>query len=49
MREKLNVITREEYERVKNILTQAGYSGFSKYRKGMKSIKLAPIVLRESK
>ena len=44
-KEELNVITKERYELMKRRAEKHGIKFLTKYRKGIKTIKLEPIVL----
>ena len=47
MREKLGVITKKNYDAIKKRYEAKGYKVITKWRKGLKSIRLDDIVLRE--
>lgn len=49
MKERLRPFTRKRYETIKANAEALGYTVQTKFRKGIKSIKLSPIVLSYSK
>jgi len=49
MKDKIEPYTKEKFEEIKAKLTDAGYTTKTKWRKGLKTISLEPIILEYRK